>query len=106
MLDKYFVHIDGEEAKVLGIDQPIGEVVYQSGIFLVLKIKGHLYWSGRNEQAYGPAEYQVYRMVGPNPVSDDSNPSIECQLLFTFPTRKSTGRRIYKNGKLERVEDE
>jgi hypothetical protein len=86
-------------AKVIGYDQPEGEVSFLSSVlgYIVLKIKGHLSWSARSEQTYYPAKYQVFRIVEGDPGIDAD---YEVEHLFEFPTRKDTPYRVYREGKL------
>lgn len=57
-------------ASLSGIEQPDAKVVsWKRQQFeaneevIVLKVPGHNYWSGRGEQSYAPAEYQIYKVL-------------------------------------------
>lgn len=54
-------HDDGtvEES---GIDQPRAELWKgnEATQYVILKVPGHNYWSGRGEQSYAPAEFHVF----------------------------------------------
>lgn len=47
----------------LGMEHPPAEIVSENGEFMVLKIKGHPFWSGRGQRPkYAGAEYHVIRL--------------------------------------------
>lgn len=45
-----------------GVQQPAGKIVFHNQNILVMKVKGHNYWSGRGMTGYAPAEFQTFDM--------------------------------------------
>lgn len=71
-MERYRLHLRNDgKAEVLGIDQPPAIVHHGSASsrHIVLKVPGHNYWSGRGEQSYAPAEFQVYTRTDDNDTS-------------------------------------
>ena len=54
--------IKGDECDATGVHQPVGKIVFHNRNILVMKVKGHNYWSGRGMTSYAPAEFQTYDM--------------------------------------------
>ena len=86
----YGLQIRNDECDVVGIAQPMGEVIDHTTTALVIKVKGHSYWSARGESAYAPAEYQIYDLRNAE-IYTDSNGTIHYRkavITTSFPVRK------------------
>lgn len=85
MMERYRLHIRNDgKVEILGIDQPPAILHHgsETSRHVVLKVPGHKYWSGRGEQSYAPAEFQVYTRT------DDGHQHGKWYLgVVTFPVR-------------------
>lgn len=98
------VSIKGDKARIIGYDQPTGDIAFLNERlgYLVIKLKGYLAWSARSEQTYIPAHFQIYRIV----MGDPGEYDFEVEHLFDFPLRKDTPRRVYREGHLKEIWNE
>lgn len=55
--------------------------ISQYDTFIVLKISGSMHWSGRGEQSYGKASFQVCKLI------EEHEDSWFVERLFDFPLR-------------------
>jgi len=78
---------EGRKARIAGIDQPTATVHKgtPTSRVVVLKVPGHSYWSGRGEQSYAPAEFQVYERI-----EENGEPTMWHREVTSFPVRTSS----------------
>jgi len=54
------------QVEVIGIEQPLGRVIFHDDRVIVIKVRGHKIWRGRGlygtEYSYAPTYYQVYNL--------------------------------------------
>lgn len=79
---------DEKSVRRHGIETPTGTIVHhETRDYLIVKVPGHNYWSGRGQQSYGTAEFIVYKkeeMTGENEFERD----FKCSTVIGFPIRK------------------